>query len=386
VSNVVSLEQVLAAVRRRWGAQSIARLERAAAASPADAGAASAAHPYAGPGLRAAEARPGRRPARREREHPPWWPVAVANGAVLRPRSLEVVGEAGSGRLALALAWMAAAQPALAAVVDCAGRAGAAAYAGAARGGAGAAGAAGAARFYPPAAVSAGLPAERLVVVHPPCEEPRAALDAVTLLLRSEAFDVVFCPLPPGVRIGLTYGSKLAMLAARSGTTLLLLTEEEARGKRQEARLPPTHSESWTRSSVPGPRAFSGALAAFAEYRVRLVGRRWLWEDGELAGLRLRAATERARHQRPTLAGGAWSPGGGNDLGGALLEYDLTLRLHRSVRHGPLAPCGASGAIDGAPDGIADRFYLEKVTRVAPQPAAAPVAPAAPAAGGGGRG
>jgi hypothetical protein len=339
VSNVIPLEQVLAAVRHRWGQHSIVRLGGGAAA-PA------LAHLTHG-AARAAGA--PRRPAQRLRELPPWWPVAFPNGAVRRPRSLEVVGGAGSGRLTLALAWLAAARPALTAVVDCAG--------------------AEAVRFYPPAAAGAGVPMERLIVVRPPPDQPRGALDAATVLLRSEAFDVVVCPLPPGVRIGSTYGGKLATLAARSGTTLLLLT-----------------------TPATGPRAARspGALAAFAEYRVRLAARRWLWQDGELAGMRLRVATERARHAA------AWAPGAGGGLWGtddAPPEHELTLRLHRSAGRGPFAPAGSvdptgSSAAWSAPNGPAgtagltaeharpgapplwapDRFSLQSAIRIVARP------------------
>jgi hypothetical protein len=73
--------------------------------------------------------RTGRRPpstTKRRRELPPWWPVALsaseatggAAGAVRRPHLLEVIGESGTGRLSLALAWLAAARPTLAAVVE----------------------------------------------------------------------------------------------------------------------------------------------------------------------------------------------------------------------------------------------------------------------------
>src|SRR5204863_49859 len=108
---------------------------------------------------------------------PPWWPRPIGSdgsGGVLRPRLLEVVAEPGSGRLTLALAWLAAARPALAAIVD-----------------------AGASepwrptsagdlklhpeRFYPPAAAGAGLDLPRLVVVQPPVDDPRAPLDAVVV-------------------------------------------------------------------------------------------------------------------------------------------------------------------------------------------------------------
>ena len=138
----------------------------------------------------------------------------------------------------------------------------------------------------------------------------RATLDAALILLRSEAFDVVLCPLAPEARIGTTFAGTLATLAARAGTTLFLLTPPQARG-----------------------------LGAFAEYRVRLGRRRWMWTDGEIAGVRLRVATERAR-----AAAGA-------DLGGPDApppEHELTLRLHRPSRHGPFVPAARTGQAGGA--------------------------------------
>ncbi|MBI3971053.1 MAG: hypothetical protein HY332_07160 [Chloroflexi bacterium] len=332
-----ALEQVMADVRHRWGYGSIVRLD--GAGSPGEA------RPRSPEGRDSAARR-----ARRRIEVPPWWPQPAYGGTMVRPRLLELAGAPGSGRLTLALTWMAAAQPALAAVVDVGGEL--------------AEGRTtndegrttkryttdntfvvrrssfvGQGRFYPPAAVGAGLDAKRFVVIRPPAGEPRAPLDAVAVLLRSEAFDVVLCPLPAGTRIGLTFGSKLATLAARSGTTLLLLSPA-AGGQRQQA----------------------SALAAFADYRVRLAARRWMWLDGELAGMRLRVMTERARVART----GAGESAGDGALG---LEHELTLRLHRSVRD------GGQGIDRGNRGNAPDLLRLEKIVRIE---RAAPVVPAAP--------
>jgi hypothetical protein len=322
-----ALEAVLQKVRLRWGHGSIVRLDGEGEGE--------------GEGESGAPSRRRRPPPpRRPKELPPWWPGA--GGPWTRPRILELTGEAGEGRLALALAWLAAARPALVAVVDPAHPSG---------------------WFYPPAAAAAGIDLERLLIVRPPGSRAagatvpagaapsvapagtagrswtapgapndtsrathRATLDAALILLRSEAFDVVLCPLAPEARIGTTFAGTLATLAARAGTTLFLLTPPQARG-----------------------------LGAFAEYRVRLGRRRWMWTDGEIAGVRLRVATERAR-----AAAGA-------DLGGPDApppEHELTLRLHRPSRHGPFVPTTRAGQAGGA---AASRLYLYSSTRLLPQ-------------------
>lgn len=234
----------------------------------------------------------------RARELPAWWPRP---GLLPRPLSLELVGDRHGAPLTLALAWLAAARPTLAAVVEDPGSV----------------------RFHVDAAAGAGLPLDRLVIVRPPPGDPRVVLDAAVILLRSEAFDVILCPLPVGDRttISTMFANKLATLATKAGTTLLLLTGAGARGR---------------------------SLGAAAEYRVRSLGRRWVWEDGELAGMKLRLVTERAR-----AAGGA-ELGGANDL----TEHEITLRMHRRARHGPAAVTGIeSGLEDTAGDGgdVADR-------------------------------
>jgi hypothetical protein len=282
---------------------------------------------------------------------------------------MEVVGEPGSGRLSLALSWLAAARPLLAAVVDLpaqptqpGSRSQAAQGVPAARAGlrrpAAAAPSEAVGRFYPPAAASAGVDLARLIIVRPPAAVGTAGaisgarrnagsgavLEALVVLLRSEAFDVVLCSLPAGTRIGTSLGARLASLAARSGTSLLLLTE------------PVPEAARWAGGA--------GALAAFAEYRVRLTGRRWLWQDGELAGLRLRVATERARGgpaQPASSAPGARHPAhAAPGLVSSLVQHDLTFRLRRQVRDGPAQ--GGQGGIDG--------FYLAGSVRADPKPEA----------------
>jgi hypothetical protein len=246
----------------------------------------------------------------RARELPAWWPRP---GTRPRPLTLELVGDRHGAPLSLALSWLAAAQPALAAVIE----------------------EPGAVRFHGDAAAGAGAQLDRLVVVRPPPGDARAVLDAAVVLLRSEAFDVVLCPLPLGEKTAISTGfaNKLATLAIKAGTTLLLLT---------------------------GPRGRS--LGAAAEYRIRTLGRRWVWEHGELAGTKLRVAAERAR-----AAGGA-------DLGAAgdLAEHEITLRLHRRTRHGPATATrigiAAEGALEDVGDrarGSPDRLHLAAAVRIA---------------------
>jgi hypothetical protein len=311
-SQPAALERVLAAVRRRWGQGSIIRLDGETSTVQDLAGG------KRGPGTR-------RTRAQRLKELPSWWPAGGAEAGHqsswlpwARPRALELVGELGGGRLALTLAWVAAARPALAAVVD-PGRGllatGAADPPGEARI------APPAGWFYAPTAAMAGIDLQRLIVVRPPEEEPRAPLDAVAVLLRSEAFDVVLCPLPAYARISTTFAATLTTLAARAGTTLFLLTSPGARG-----------------------------LGAFAEYRIRLTAHRWMWEAGELAGLKLRVITERARAAAGMELGGAQA---------APLEHELTLRLHRHHRDGPLD----SQVAGRTPTAIPDRLVLAGASR-----------------------
>jgi hypothetical protein len=272
---------------------------------------------------------------------PPWWPVVLPDGAVIRPHVLEVVAEPGYGRLTLALSWLAAAQPTIAAIVD--------------------------RNFYPPAAAAAGISLDRLLIVYPPKDpsdkqeqlswlrksegserehgaereerrtkpsvlsiDPevfamqtamlkrqtapgRAAFDAVAILLRSEAFDAVVCALPSRARLSLAFAGKLATLATRSGTSLLLLTTPRRAAKTTRVQSPREKRFVAPFTSIPGGRdttagtpndpdtSYSskssdpGLLGALADYRIRLTSHRWHWEHNQLAGLTLRVITERAR-------------------------------------------------------------------------------------------
>ena len=301
------LAAALAQVRQRWGYGSIVRLDRADAL---------------------AAAKPALRP-KTERELPPWWPRPLGPGGaagVLRPRLLEVVAEPGSGRLTLALAWLAAACPTLAAILDTPAPAVDLLIQnrGTHDGGSSKIQNHPVERFYPPAAITAGLDPRQFIVVRPPADDPRAPLDAAAILLRSEAFDAVLCPLPPRARVSTGFAGKLATFAARANTSLLLLT------------APVYTADGYA-------AAHGGVLAAFAGYRVRLGTRRWLWEDGELAGMKLRATTERARSlsslsasDSATLAAGL----AGHIAGG--ITHELTFRLHPRTGFG--RPGRSSGA------------------------------------------
>lgn len=309
------LEAALAKVRQRWGHGSIVRLDRSDVL---------------------AAAKPDRRRPKTEHELPPWWPRPLGpDGAqsVLRPRLLEVVAEPGSGRLTLALAWLAAARPALAAIVDTgvpfsSNPASAAdlsirgrdlARAGDRKSGDPRQGVIEngvTERFYPPAAVSAGLDPRQLVVVRPPPGDPRAPLDAVVILLRSEAFDVVLCPLPPRARVSTSFASKLSTFATRANTSLLLLS------------LPVYGADGYA-------PAHGGVLGAFADYRVRLGTRRWLWEDDELTGMKLRATTERARGASLDLSDLSDLATSDASIPATDVSHDLTFRLRPSARYGP---------------------------------------------------
>jgi hypothetical protein len=202
---------------------------------------------------------------------PPWWPGAEG---YLRPNILELRGPDSCGKLGVALLWLAAAsRGGLVAVVDQDGT------------------------FYPPAAAASGLDLERLVVVRPP--DRRAAAEAVSLLLGSAGFDAILWPLewktcPRGLD-----SVKLSTLAARSQTTLLALVTDRRRAVSRQA----------------GEHADSDADRVFpsADVRLQVTAWEWLWQDGELAGVRPRLRTERLRG---ALAGQEW---------------ELRLEQHRAV-------------------------------------------------------
>ena len=334
------LDRTLTQLRERWGQGSIVRLDAPDALST-PAAAAIRPEPFGSAQDRPVEApRPRLRP---RRERPAWWPVVLPDGSVMRPSVLELAAPPGSGRLTLALSWLAAAAPTLAAIVDPDHT------------------------FYPPAATAAGLPLDRLLLVRPPLSRTEVlpltahsqpgqgglsvlspqssvlALDAVALLLRSEAFDAILCPLPAGARISTVFAGKLATLAARAGTALLLLTQPRYQStQKPTSRTPPKEfvtpftaiaggrdstapnfgtsvgtatlpsparrgeQPSTCAASAQGVRGWSGRaggevsptftlLGPFSDYRVRLTTTRWLWEHGRITGLKLQLVTERAR-------------------------------------------------------------------------------------------
>src|SRR5205085_1469215 len=83
-----------------------------------------------------------------------------------------------------------------------------------------------------------------------------------------------------------------------------------------------------------GYAARGGVLGASADYRVRLGTRRWLWADGELAGMKLRATTERARAAQSSV--GMFDPLAPDASGTpGTIVHDLTFRLHPRARYGP---------------------------------------------------
>jgi hypothetical protein len=282
-------------VQRRWGLHSLAR--------PAQLGL-----PSAGAARRPDDAPAGR--------HLPWWPGRTAGP---RPRLVELVAPVSSGGLSLALLWVAASTgDGLVAVVD------PPAEPGHARLG----------RFYPPAAAVCGLDPGALVVVFPP--RLTDVLLAATVLARSEGFAAVLFRLPETAarRLPTAAVGRLALLAARAGTTLLGLVQEEDPPVRQG------HASAVGRDP----------LAAFGDYRLRVVETEWLWADHELVGVRVRVRTEKARHAVDAD------------------EHDLILRLHRRGRDGhaedrlrldtvvlpgrrPAADAGAGWPAAGAPPG-----------------------------------
>jgi len=225
-----AIAAVLVAVQERWGVHSLTRGYNGTRGSGASA------------------FRVGNAPAP---SLPPWWPNAPG---YLRPNILELSGPASCGKLGVALLWLAAAsRGGLTAVVDLDGT------------------------FYPPAAASAGLDLERLVVVRPP--DRRGAVEAVLLLVSSAGFDAVLWPLEWRMRPKGLDSVKLSTLAARSQTTLLALVTDYRR--------------------VAADDEDTARLFPSADTRLRVTGWEWTWRDGELAGVRPRVRTERLRGAMP---------------------------------------------------------------------------------------
>ncbi len=250
---------------------------------------------------------------------PPWWPGATArDGRPLPvPPILEVGVATGAGRLTFMLAWAAALRPDLLAIID-----GSPVEDGA--------------RLYPPAVVVAGLPSTcQPIVVRPggtlpspqgtPREVTRAIVDALFILLRSEAFDAILCPMPVGARLTTATATTLASMAARAGTALVVVT-----GSGAVAR-------------GASPRALLGPSAA---YRLVIADHRWAWRDGELAGLRLEVHTHRARGGAEASLSHGDAPARLGSRNQALATHVLDFRLRRTMRDGP-APDATGMGIDG---------------------------------------
>ena len=256
----------------------------------------------------------------------------------------------GAGRLTFMLAWAAALRPDLLAIID-----GSPVEDGA--------------RLYPPAVMAAGLPSTcRPIVVRPGGdtasprgnvrESTRAIVDALFILLRSEAFDAILCPMPAGARLSTATATTLASMAARAGTALVVMTGLGAGARGAE------------------PRALLGPSAA---YRLVIADHRWAWRDGELAGLRLEVHTHRARggaeaslsHGTASSTGEAYStapvPRGAASTATrgahthALATHVLDFRLRRIMRDGPAPDAMGLGTLGTSWEltGVAARGFAE---------------------------
>ena len=275
-------------------------------------------------------------PVRRRVALPPWWPGATSReGRPLPvPPILEVGVATGAGRLTFMLAWAAALRPDLLAIID-------------------ASPVEDGARLYPPSVVAAGLPAGCRPIIVRPAGDPsitntatgargsvravtRAIVDALFILLRSEAFDAILCPMPTGARLTTATATTLARVAARAGTALVVVTAfgPVVRGAEHRALLGPS-----------------------ASYRLVIADHRWAFRCGELAGLRLEVHTHRARGGAEASLSHATAParrGGGPQ---ALATHVLDFRLRRIMRDGP-APDARAGD-DGAYGGVPTRTAID---------------------------
>ena len=303
-ATALALERVLTDVRERWGQGSIVRLDS----------------PSPGPGAGGGATLPAAQRRVARGAQPAWWPLALPDGGVIRPSVVEVLAPPGSGRLTLALAWLAAARPTLAAFVTPADTPGQPSHSqpstpfgqSAPRSTRPAQPTLSGGIPFPPSVAQLGVDLERLILVRPP-----RPLDAAAVLLRSEAFDVVVCALPPGTRVSTTFAGKLATLASRSGTTLFLLTTPRhvrrtvpPRAKRFVVPFTVIHgaerAERAGRVESPEPRPPPpGLLAAFADYRLTIAASRPIWKHSQVAGLKLTLRTERARGSADDAAPGA---------------------------------------------------------------------------------
>ncbi|HUE75557.1 MAG TPA: hypothetical protein VMP10_01915 [Chloroflexota bacterium] len=170
-------------------------------------------------------------------------------------------------------------------------------------------------RLFPPSLAAAGIDLRRLIVVRPTTSD--IALNAATLLLRSEGFDVVLLPLRTGEQLPAMVASKLALLARQSRSTLVVL---ECTSEESAPRLTAEHGTS--------------KLVGQSDFRLRPLACEWLWRDRELQGARLRIRTEKAR------------------VGLAPIEHEFVLGLRRR----------------GRDDTIVDHLALESCQLVSSQP------------------
>jgi hypothetical protein len=189
--------------------------------------------------MRGAAGQLAQRRAPAEDPLPPWWPGRLPTSQ----RVLEIAGPPSCGKLSLALLWLAAMRSrGLIAVVDTART------------------------IFPPAFHAAGIDMERLVVVRPP--SAREAVEAVSLLVGAAGFDAVLWPLERATRPNGITAASLSHLAARTSTRLVSLLHR-------------SRSSDW---GLPA-----------ADVRLAVTKHAWRMVDGELAGVELTVACERAR-------------------------------------------------------------------------------------------
>jgi hypothetical protein len=179
--------------------------------------------------LRRAQAAPA--PTRLQ-EEPPWWPSPDRG----RPRLLELIAPTGAGALTVALTWLGAAKPLLAAVVDplCA--------------------------LYPPAAASAGVDLRALLLVRPPAATSRLVVDTLVLLLRSESLDAIVCQVPERARASVAQANYTSRRSRHGPTRVWCSSPGPTRcaARASSARLRTTAC-AWSRGAGSGSTASSPA-------------------------------------------------------------------------------------------------------------------------------
>jgi hypothetical protein len=233
-----AIETAIDTIRRRFGSHSLVRLRR--------------------------DQINQRQPISLRQSLPAWWPHGTPTWLI------EIAGGHQPGGLSLVLLWLAAcAGNGPIAWIDTPNVSGPPTGSRAPAGGQ-------AGRLFPPGLAAAGIDLRRLVVVRPTTSD--IALNAATLLLRSEGFDVVLLPLRAGERLPAMLASKLALLARQSRSTLVIL---ECASEENAPRLTTENGAS--------------KLAGQSDFRLRPLACEWLWRDRELQGARLRIRTEKAR-------------------------------------------------------------------------------------------